>query len=132
MKSIPLLIDSLSDRGIFLAEANGAITYRAPAGALTQEDKAAIRERKSEFLAFLRARAAAETGAPRTESEGPARPSFYQEVWWHWFKDAPVCLPYEQIHLQQRFAKVEASRVAAALAVIVARHDALRMHFLDA
>ena len=131
MTSIPLLIDALSSRGIYLAETNGGITYRAPAGALTAEDKAIIRERKSEFLTFLRARAAAEAGLASPGAHGASRPSFYQEVWWHWFKDVPVCLPYEQIHLVRRFANVEAARITAALATIVGRHDALRMHFYE-
>jgi hypothetical protein len=127
MKHIPQIVNALARRGILLEEHAGKIIHRARAEGLQPDDKKTILDSKPEFLSYLRARSAAKAAPIQPPETGLS--SFYQQVWWRWFKDVPILLPYERIGIHRRYANVNPIDAHAAVMRVVARHDALRMHF---
>ena len=57
MTSIAHLVAGLESRSIILSLADGQLRYRSPKDALTEADRAAIRERRDALIDFLAARA---------------------------------------------------------------------------
>ena len=78
---IARLIQDLQRRGISLSLADGQIRYRAPKDALTDADKDALRARKPEIEAFLRARQAGRTLQTLKGRPGPLTASVVQQMW---------------------------------------------------
>ncbi len=64
MIAIELMAD-FQQRGIVLTDEDGRIRYRAPAGIMTDADRAALREHKAELLALLTSPSAPPTSRPR-------------------------------------------------------------------
>ncbi len=129
MSTIAGLIADLQGRGIVLSVADGQIRYRAPKDALTDPDKAILRSRRSEIMAFLEAREAGRGLRAVRGRPGPLTASVAQEMWWRFGggpnEGKPVAL---NIATVGRFRQTGPDKVAAAIRDIIRRHDTLRTH----
>lgn len=83
MTAIELMAD-FQQRGIVLTDEDGRIRYRAPAGILTDADRAALGEHKAALLALL-----APSSVPPVAT-GPARPGAPKECFSH-EQEPPPC-----------------------------------------
>lgn len=127
--TIGRLISGLESRGILLSLANEEIRYRSPKDALTEADKAQLRAHRAEITGYLRARGAAKALRAVPALPGPLTPSVAHEMWRAFAggpqEGRPVAL---NIPMMDRF-RHDASLVAAAIAQVIARYDALRVRF---
>jgi hypothetical protein len=128
--TIPSLIAGLAARGIELHLQGDGLGYRGPAGALTDDDKTALRARKPELIAYLRARAAVTPPVVCPSTDGLLVASLTQQVWWRLVRPSPIQLRMEKLLLALPFA-APAERAAEALKGLVARHDCLRSRLTD-
>jgi hypothetical protein len=128
--TVPSLLAGLSARGIELHLQGDGLGYRGPAGALTEDDRAALRTRKTELVAYLRARAAAATPVVVPSADQPLVASLTQQVWWRLVRPSPIQLRMEKLLLALPFA-ARAERGVEALQGLVARHGALRTRLTD-
>src|SRR5689334_21208230 len=123
------LMAELETRGIILSLADGEIRYRSPKGALTENDKTALRARRAEIIACLQARNAARGLRAAGSKSGALTPSVAQEMWRAFAGGAgegkPVAL---NIPMAASFRHDEEA-VTAALRQVIARYDALRLRF---
>jgi hypothetical protein len=123
------LMAELESRGIILSLADGEIRYRSPKGALTENDKTALRARRGEIVACLEARNAARGLRAAGSKSGALTPSVAQEMWRAFAGGAgegkPVAL---NIPMAASF-RHDAETVAAAIREVIARYDALRVRF---
>lgn len=123
------LIAALESRGILLSLANGEIRYRAPAGALTEADRQALRGRREDIVDYLKSRGAARALKVAAPATGPLLPAVCQEMWRQFAgghrEGEPVAL---NIGTVGRFRHA-APLVTAAIRQIIGRYDALRARF---
>ncbi|HEX4637725.1 MAG TPA: condensation domain-containing protein, partial [Rhizomicrobium sp.] len=123
------LIAEMESRGIVLSFAEGEIRYRSPKGALTDDDRAALRARRSGIVSYLQARNAARGLRAAGSENGALMPSVAQEMWRAFAGGAeegkPVAL---NIGMVGQFRQ-DASLVTAAIQQVVARYEALRVRF---
>lgn len=123
---IARLIQDLQKRGIFLSLAEGEVRYRAPKNALTDADKEALREQKSEIAEFLRARQAARTLQGLKGRPGKLTASVVQEMWYRFGggpnEGQPVALNISAVLPVKGCAP---ERLAKILHHIVTRHETL-------
>ncbi len=130
--SIAVLVSRLADRGVRLYLDGGDLRFRAPAGALSDEDKARLRARKSELLAYLAARDAARIPSLTAQPSAAPAPSLYQQVWWRLVRASVTPLKMEKVALFLPFADTDPPKAEAALRGLVARHDTFRSRFFEA
>jgi len=127
--TVAKVIAELESRGILLALADGEIRYRSPKGALTDDDKQALRARRGEIAGYLEARNAARGLRAAASLEGALTPSVAQEMWRAFAGGAeegkPVAL---NIGMVGKF-RDGAAAVTAAIRQVIARYDALRARF---
>jgi hypothetical protein len=123
------LVAGLEGRGILLSLADGEIRYRSPKGALTDADKDSLRARRAEIVEFLGTRNAARALRGAGSISGPLTPSVAQEMWRQFAGGAeegkPVAL---NIGMVGKFREPPEA-VFAAVQQVIARYDALRVHF---
>lgn len=123
------LIAELEGRGILLSLADGEIRYRSPKGALTVDDKEALRARRGDVVSYLETRNAARALRMAGGAAGPLTPSVAQEMWRAFAggKDEgkPVAL---NIGMVGKF-RHDPETVAAAIRQVMARYDTLRTRF---
>ncbi|KVC96218.1 hypothetical protein WI78_17415 [Burkholderia ubonensis] len=129
MTTLPALLSDLQARGIALTLVDGELSFRAPKGALTAADRAALSARRDAIVAYLAAKAARRLDPVSIAPSATLRPSLLQELWWHWYGLPPRQLDQERLPLVKLFQGVPAARVADALRGIVARHHTLRSSF---
>lgn len=126
-QAITRFIDDLERSGIRVWVESGQLRFRAPQGAMTDERRAQLRERKEEIVDHLNAggfpRLRAEPGArfepfPITDVQsayllGRGRTFVYGEV---------ACHGYGEL----RYPSLDPDRMTAAWRALIARHDMLR------
>jgi len=128
--TVARVIAELEGRGILLSLTDGEIRYRSPKGALTDQDKQALRAHRGEVIGYLAARQAARGLRAAGSASGPPTPSVAQEMWRAFAGGAgegkPVAL---NIRMVGKF-RHDASLVTAAIAQVIARYEALRVRFV--
>lgn len=127
--TIPALLSDLRARGIALSLVGGELSFRAPKGALSADDRAALSARREAFVAYLAAQAARRQDPVVIAPSAELRPSLLQELWWHWYGLPARQLNQERLPLVKLFHGAPAARVADALRGIVGRHHTLRSSF---
>ncbi len=85
--SASALVETLRARGVNLSAQAGKLVYDAPAGVLTDADRASLREHKVELLALL---APSPPASASPVDTGPARPGAPKECFSH-EQDPPPC-----------------------------------------
>jgi amino acid adenylation domain-containing protein len=134
------LLRRLGDRGVQLWSENGQLRYRAPAGALDPDLRAAIVDAKPALLALL-ADSAAALGAQLppirparpvagTDTEGYAL-SNAQERFWFMDQTTPGNPAFNLPEVLRLTGELNERALSAALGTLVDRHDALRTTFVD-
>lgn len=127
--TVPALLSDLQARGIALFLADDELSFRAPKGALTAADRAALAAHREAIIAYLGAKAARRVDPVAITPSGTLQPSLLQELWWHWYGLPPRQLNQERLPLVKLFPGVPAERVAEALRAVVAGHHTLRSSF---
>ena len=129
MSSIVQLIAEMESRGIILSLADGEIRYRSPKDALTAADRASLRARRADLIAWLAARDAGRALRGIKGAQGPLVTSVAQEMWWRFAGGAqegkPIAL---NIGMVGTF-NADPGTVSAAIHQVIARYDALRVSF---
>ncbi|MDY7092838.1 MAG: amino acid adenylation domain-containing protein [Acidobacteriota bacterium] len=132
------LLARMREHGIRLWEEDGALRFKAPAGALTAELRQELKERKQELLAFLsgQRRATADDGPPLMpvpRGPGSTAPlSYAQERLWIFYRLDPTSSVYniaQGIEMRGRLAPAVLER---SLRRIVERHESLRTVLCEA
>ncbi|KYF97895.1 hypothetical protein BE20_36930 [Sorangium cellulosum] len=110
------LVEELSEAGVELSVKDSGLAFKAPPGRLTDAMKARIREQKEALLALLGPHDAARARAPELQQS-------------YWLGEAGESGVAGAGYWYNRFsvASLDVSRLQAALDVLFARHDALRM-----
>jgi pyochelin synthetase len=130
MTGIAQMLADLESRGIILFLEAGEMRYRSPRNALSDADRAQLRAQRAEIVAWLRAREAGKTLRTIKGRPGPLTPSVAQEMWWRFAgypeEGKPVAL---NIGMAGTFRDTNAKAVTAAIAALMARHEALRVSF---
>jgi hypothetical protein len=123
------VLRSISKKGVKLWSANGQLRYKAPKGALTQEDIERLKLLRGQIVSLLeqsaRAEGNAQTREPRTQfHRAPA--TFSQLTHWHLYqlRNRPAIRQIASATRLRGRLDVDALRRSAAQ--IVHRHDALR------
>ncbi|HTI66907.1 MAG TPA: condensation domain-containing protein [Caulobacteraceae bacterium] len=127
--SVAWLLASLTGRGIELRVEAGELRYRGPPGALTDEDKTALRARKAELVAYLDARAAAPRPMDPPPTPGILVASATQRVWWTLVRGLPEQLRMERVPFVLPLVNATPDQAEAAIRALVARHHTLRTRF---
>lgn len=129
MIPVAALIAALEARGIFLALADGKLTYRAPRGALDAADKDALRQRRGEVMAWLKARDAGKGLRTIAGGPGPLTASIVQEMWNRFAgppdEGKPIAL---NIGVASHFPGTDPDTLESAIRTVLAHHDTLRTH----
>lgn len=127
---MPCLLRSLRDRGAVLSldDTGQHVKYRAPKGVLSDPDKAVLLSRREEILRFLRARGTT-ARPPLLRGSRVAVPSFAQELLWRSARASPTQNGERRIPLLLPVCNRPAAAMQAAIATVVARHEALRYSF---
>ena len=131
------LLSELRRRGIRVWAEDGRLRYEAPAGALDEPLRAAVKERRADLLERLAEGEAAVAGAtesherihpiPRDGRELPL--SFGQQRLWFLHQLAPENLAYNVPSTVRLRGALDVSALTRALGEIVARHETLRSRF---
>jgi amino acid adenylation domain-containing protein len=129
MRHIEDLLFALQQKHIALWVEDGKLRFKAPTGALTDELRAELGQRKGEVLEFLRRKALFEQPIPRLAEGAVVPASFAQQR----------LLFLEQMEEQQAVYNIPAvfrcqgrldpQRLAASLTALVERHESLRACF---
>ncbi|MEV0600535.1 amino acid adenylation domain-containing protein [Streptomyces sp. NPDC050315] len=133
MNAAELLIAELERRGIQLWEEGGALHYRSPAGALTQELREELRRRKPEVLERLRRAAGGPTAEPDPESRHDPFPlTDMQSAYLLGRRDVFAyggvsCHGYGELE----FDALDPARLETAWQKMIERHDMLRATVAD-
>ncbi|MFC7741248.1 hypothetical protein ACFQXA_09960 [Nocardiopsis composta] len=121
------LLDELRSAGVQLWAEEGRIRFRAPAGALTEEHKALLREYRGEALALLEAEA-----APTLTPDPAARhdPFPLTDVQGAYLVGRGPAYDYGGVachaYAELRFDDLDPERLRTAWNTLVRRHDMLR------
>jgi hypothetical protein len=130
MTSLAQLLTDLESRGIILFLEGGEMRYRSPRNALTEADRAQLRGQRTAIVAHLRAREAGRALRAVKGRPGPLTPSVAQEMWWRFAgrpeEGKPIAL---NIGMVGTFGNTGPQAVTAAIAQVMARHEALRVSF---
>jgi hypothetical protein len=130
MTSIAQLLTDLESRGIILFLEGGEMRYRSPRNALSETDRAQLRGQRTAIVAYLRAREAGKALRAVRGRPGPLTPSVAQEMWWRFAgrpqEGRPIAL---NIGMVATFSNTSPQAVTAAIAQVMARHEALRVSF---
>ncbi len=130
MTGIAQLLTDLESRGVILFLEGGEIRYRSPRDALTDADRAELRGRRGDIIAWLQARDAGRALRAVKPRPGPLTPSVAQEMWWRFAgrpeEGKPIAL---NIGMVGTFGDTGPQAVSAAIRQVVARHEALRVSF---
>lgn len=130
MTGIAQLLADLESRGIILFLEGGEMRYRSPRNVLTEADRAQLRGQRTAIVAYLRARDAGRALRAVKGRPGPLTPSVAQEMWWRFAgrpeEGKPIAL---NIGMVGTFANTGPQAVTAAIAQVMARHEALRVSF---
>lgn len=144
MQLVSDLLGELKREGVELWHDSGQLHYRAPTGLLSQQRLQAIRDRKAEILALLRAHEAeamepnldgADAGTlPVVRSDtGRFLPlSYGQERFWSQYdkiRDPAIYHVYRTLRLT---GPLDLSAFESSVAELVRRHDILRARFVEA
>jgi amino acid adenylation domain-containing protein len=125
------LVDRLDTLGVALVADGGRLRVTAARGQLTDDLKQAIAAHKTELLRLLAARDAHVRAVQAVPRSGALPLSYFQERLW-----VLDCLEPDNtaFNLATRWASdtpIDAHRLAAAIASVVARHEVLRATFVD-
>jgi Condensation domain/TubC N-terminal docking domain len=134
------LLRRLNERGVQLWSQDGQLRYRAPAGALDSDLRAAIVDAKPALLALL-ADTAAASGA-QLPAIRPAHPvagpdtegyalSFAQQRFWFLDQATPGNPAFNLPEVLRLTGELDERAMRTALGTLVDRHDALRTTFVD-
>jgi hypothetical protein len=127
--SVATLVAGLAARGVELWAEDGQLRFRGPAGALTDEDKAALRARREALARFLSARAAAPRPLRPAPEPGTLLPSPNQRVWWELVHGLPDQLRMERVPFVLPLASATPGQAETAVRDLVARTPALLSRF---
>jgi amino acid adenylation domain-containing protein len=116
--SIPDLLESLAAQGIELRVEGDRLRFRAPRGALSAEQRAALGQQREEVIAALRARASTSTlHAPL---------SFTQQSLWFVHQAAPSSAAYNVALAARVTSPVDPAALRTGIQALVDRHAVLR------
>ncbi|MDB5735265.1 MAG: hypothetical protein JWP16_2028 [Alphaproteobacteria bacterium] len=130
MTGIAQLLTDLESRGIILFLEGGEMRYRSPRNALTDADRVQLRAQRAAIVTWLQAREAGKALRAVKGRPGPLTPSVAQEMWWRFAgppeEGKPIAL---NIGMAGTFRDTDAKAVTAAIAQLMARHEALLVSF---
>jgi hypothetical protein len=115
-------LNALRERGVLLWLSAGQLRYKAPPGALTEVDLAALRSARREIIALLE--------RPTAEGRGSTifrAPLAFSQLWhWHMFQRSLQAGLRTVAHATRLRGSLDIATLRAAISDIVRRHDALR------
>jgi len=130
METLPQIVDRLHQRRITLFAAGQEVRYRAPAGALSTQDKDYLRAHKADLLLYLQAEIAArEIYSAKPEFRSLA--SLTQEDWWKWLKPSPNQRCNNRLVITRKYAGATVAGIRSKVFTMMDRHDALRTSFRE-
>ena len=128
MHDVPYLLASLAARGVLLHLEGDELRYRAPAGALTPDDRQTLKARKAAIIEHLKVRALAARPDVVARPGEPIPASLIQRIWVR-LMNAPHAPGMEKLPLVLSYVGVGAAEAEAAVRALFQRHDALRARF---
>lgn len=131
MQTIPLLLADFQSKGIALSLADGALTYRAPKGALTPTNREILSTHREAIMAYLSAQAAGLKKSVKLEKSTSLIPSVLQEIWWNWYGLPQRQLNQERLPMVKLYQNTSYNRLEAAIQQLITRHDTLRTSFKE-
>jgi len=132
MQSIPQLLADLQAKGIVLSLADGALTYRAPKGALTPKDRETLSTNRKAVIDYLSALAARLKSPIKIEKATHPMPSVLQEIWWNWYGLPDRQLNQERLPMVKLYHNTSYAILETAIQQFITRHDTLRTSFHEA
>lgn len=129
MNRITDVLGSVRKKGVRLWSENGQLHYKAPKGALTQEEIERLRISKSQIVSLLEKATDAETAEPRL---GPlprrdrAPLAFSQLAHWHLYQLSERRAIRQIASATRLRGRLDVDALQKSVAEIVRRHDALR------
>lgn len=131
MKSIGELLFELSNLNIRLWTEDGRLRYKAPKGALTDDLRQQLAERKAEIISFLSIREKGDLSIQAVSREGELPLSFAQQRLWflHQFDSSSAVYNIPVTLLLHGRLNVEA--LEKSINEIAARHEVLRTAFVS-
>jgi hypothetical protein len=123
------LLAGLESRGIILFLDEGEVRYRSPRDALTDADRAALRAAKPDIADYLAAREAGHALRSLAPRPGPLTATVTQEMWYRFAGPPREGEPVAINISGHTILRADPDAVAAAIAVLIARHDVLRTAF---
>jgi amino acid adenylation domain-containing protein len=132
------LLARMREHGIRLWEEDGALRFKAPAGALTPKLRQELKERKQELLAFLsgQRRATSDDGPPLVPVPrgpgGTAPLSYAQERLWIFYRLDPSSSVYNIAQGIEMRGGLAPAILERSLRRIVERHESLRTVLVEA
>lgn len=129
MSRIADVLGYVRKKGVRLWSENGELHYRAPKGALTQEEIERIRVSRGQIVALLEKAAAAETTEPKLEpllrlDRAPL--AFSQLAHWHLYRLSERRAIRQIASATRLRGRLNVDALQKSVAEIVRRHDALR------
>ena len=140
MPSVATLLHSLNRREIELWIEDGTLRYKAPAGRMDEETLALVRERKEEFLRYLKNQdearrlqsAPIQSGVTGQRAPGELSPlSLDQDGLWFLDQLEPHSTRYNIGVALEVAGELDVPALRASLAEVVRRHEVLRTAFVE-
>lgn len=130
MKIVEFLTE-LRKSEIQISLADDKLKIKAPSGALTNEIKKQLKERKEDIIEFLQqSRSGTESGIPKVERNGPMPLSFTQQGLWFIDQMSPGSAAYNMPFAFKLFGDLDEACLRKTLSLIWSRHESLRARFV--
>lgn len=129
MSSIVDVLGSLRSKGVRLWSENGQLHYKAPKGALNQEEIERLRVSRGQIVALLETGIGADAAEPRREPRARldrAPLAFSQLAHWHWYELSERCAIRQIASATRLRGRLNVDALQKSVTEIVRRHDALR------
>jgi hypothetical protein len=129
MDSVADVLRSVRKKGVRLWSENGQLYYKAPKGALTQDEFDKLRVSKSQLVALLEIGAGGETSEPRLQPRPRLNRvplAFSQLAYWHLYQLSERRAVRHIASATRLRGRLNFDALKESVAEIVRRHDALR------